>query len=118
MRMLIVAAMLVAITQGALAQQAVKTDPMTVPNAERSAESELLMSLHEFTKKLEEAGFKEIQVLSPALLVQAKDKFDKPILLLVNPETMLALQLQAPSESETTGSGSSDENQFRRQDQR
>jgi len=111
--------MFAATAQGAWAQKStIKTDPMAVPNAESSAESELLMGLQEITKKLEEAGFKEIQIVSPTLLVQAKDKFDKPVLMIVNPETMVALQIQAPSESETTGSGSPDENRFRRQDQR
>jgi len=119
MRVLIFAVMFAATAQGAWAQKStIKTDPMAVPNAESSAESELLMGLQEITKKLEEAGFKEIQIVSPTLLVQAKDKFDKPVLMIVNPETMVALQIQAPSESETTGSGSPDENRFRRQDQR
>jgi hypothetical protein len=119
MRMWIFAAALVAIPQGAWAQEkTIKTDPMAVPNAEMSAQSELLMNLQEFAKKLEEVGFKEIQFVSPAILVQAKDKFDKQILMLFNPETNLVVQLQSPSETETTGSGSSDENQFRREDRR
>jgi hypothetical protein len=119
MRILILAMLLAAIAQGAGAQEnADKTDPMAVPNAEMSAEGEMLNNLQKFVKKMEEAGFKEIQIVSPTILVQAKDKFDKPILMLVNPETMVGLQLQAPAESETTGSGSPDENQFRRQDQK
>jgi len=116
MRMLMFAAMLAASAQGAWAQNGlVKTDPMAVPNAEMSAEGEMLNNLQEFAKKLEEAGFKEIQIVAPTVLVQAKDRFDKPVLMLVNPETMVALQLQAP-ESETTGSGSPDEDQFNRRD--
>jgi hypothetical protein len=119
MRMLIFAVVSVVIAQGAWAQEkTIKTDPMAVPNAEMSAESELIMNLQEFAKNLEEAGFKEIQIVAPAILVQAKDKFDKQILMLFNPETNLAIQLQGPSETATTGSGSSDENQFRREDQR
>jgi len=69
------------------------------------------MNLQEFTKKLEEAGFKDIQ-LGQGIILQAKDKFDKPILMLVDPETMVGLQLKAQPESETSGSGSSDENRF------
>jgi hypothetical protein len=116
MRALAIAVMLAAIAQGTSAEEhAVKTDPMAVPNAEMSAESELLMQLQELTSKLEEAGFKDIQVVSEALLVQAKDKFDKPILMLIDPRTMVAVQLQSPP-SETTGSGSSDENRFRQKD--
>ena len=115
MRTLIFAAILVAIAQGAWAQEKmIKTDPMAVPNPEMSAEAKLLMNLQELANKLEQAGFKEMQIVSPAILIHAKDKFDNPVLMLVNPETMVALQIQAPSESDTTGSGSSDENQFRR----
>jgi hypothetical protein len=32
--------------------------------------------------------------------------------MLVDPETMVGIQLKAPPENETTGSGSSDENRF------
>jgi len=117
--MLIFAVMLVAIGQAAWAQEKnIKTDPMVVPNAEMSAEAKFLINLQELANKLEAAGFKEMQILPPAILVHAKDKFDKPVLMLVNPETMVALQIQLPSESETTGSGSSDEDQFGRQNQR
>jgi hypothetical protein len=107
-----VAFLLAALAQPALAQSGkVKTDPMTEPNAEMSAESEVIMKLQEFTKKLEEAGFKDI-LLSQGLILQAKDKFDKPILMLLDPETMVGIQLNGQPESETTGSGSSDENRF------
>jgi len=88
MRALIFAVIFVATAHGAWAQKRIiKTDPMTVPNAERSAESELLMGLQEITKKLEEAGFKEIQIVSPTILVQAKDKFDKPVLMIGPPNS-------------------------------
>jgi hypothetical protein len=119
MRALIYAVVSASIVQGAWAQdKAIKTDPMAVPNAEMSAEAEALMNLQEFAKKLEDAGFREIQIVPQAILIQAKDKFDKPILMLFNPETMVAVQLQSPSGSETTGSGSSDENQFRQEEQK
>src|SRR3954468_18291618 len=118
MRSLMFAAMLAASAQGAWAQNGlVKTDPMAVPNAEMSAEGEMLNKLQEFARNLEEAGFKEIQIVAPTVLVQAKDKSDQPVLMLLNPDTMVAIQLQPPSENETTGSGSPDENQLhRRQD--
>ena len=112
MRTLIAAFLSVALAQPSMAQPGnVKTDPMNEPNAEMSAESEAIMNLQEFTKKLEEAGFKDIQ-LGQGIILQAKDKFDKPILMLVDPETMVGLQLKAQPESETSGSGSSDENRF------
>ena len=112
MRNFIAAVLLVALAHPSEAQPGnVKTDPMNEPNAEMSAESEVIMNLQEFTSKLEEAGFKDIQ-LSQGIILQAKDKFDKPILMLVDPETMVALQLKTQSDNETTGSGSSDENRF------
>jgi hypothetical protein len=104
MRTFIAAFLLAALAQPVTAQPGnVKTDPMNEPNAEMSAESEVIMMLQEFTKKLEEAGFKDIQ-LSQGLILQAKDKFDKPILMLVDPETMVGMQLNAQPENETTGS--------------
>jgi len=112
MRTVMAVFLFAALAQPSLAQPGkVKADPMTEPNAEMSAEAEVIMQLQEFTKKLEEAGFKDVQ-LSHEFIVQAKDKFDKPILMLVDPETMVAIQLKAQPDSETTGSGSSDQNRF------
>src|SRR3954471_22481686 len=112
MRTLIAVCLFAALAQPSLALPGqAKSDPMAEPNAEMSAESEVIMKLQEFTQKLEEAGFKDI-ALGQGLILQAKDKFDKPILMLVDPETMVAIQLNARPENETTGSGSSDENRF------
>src|SRR5689334_19802900 len=112
MRTVIAVVLLAALTQPSTAQPGkATTDPMAEPNAQMSAEAEVLMKIQEFTKRLEEAGFKDI-LLSQGLILQAKDKFDKPILMLLDPETMVAIQLNAQPESETTGSGSSDENRF------
>ena len=112
MRTFIAVFLFAALAQPSVAQPGkAKADPMAEPNAEMSAEAEVIMKLQEFTKKLEEAGFKDIQ-LSQGLILQAKDKFDKPILMLLDPETMVGIQLKAQPESETTGSGSSDENRF------
>ena len=107
MRAFLVAAMLVALTHDTSAQP--NTDLMAVPNAERSAESEALMNLEDFAKRLEEAGFKEVEVGPTGVLIQAKDKFGKPVIMLFNFDTLVAVQLQPKPESETTGSGSSDE---------
>jgi hypothetical protein len=110
MRPLIVAVISAALAQTAWAQPSnVKTDPLAEPNAQMSAEAEVLMKLDEFAKKLEDAGFKEIQIVPQAVLVRAKDKFDKPVMMLVNTDTMVGVQLQTAPESETTGSGSPDE---------
>jgi len=84
MRTFIAVFLFAALAQPSTAQSGkVKADPMTEPNAEMSAESEVIMKLQEFTKKMEEAGFKDI-LLSQGLILQAKDKFDKPILMLLD----------------------------------
>ena len=112
MRTVMAVFLFAALGQPSMAQPGkLKVDPMTEPNAEMSAEAEVIMQLQEFTKKLEEAGFKDVQ-LSQGFIVQAKDRFDKPILMLVDPETMVAIQLKSQPDSETTGSGSSDQNRF------
>jgi hypothetical protein len=101
-----------ALVQGAAAQsENVKTDPMDTPSAENSAESEALMNLLDFAKHLEVAGYKDIAIVPQTDVVQAKDKFGNPIAMIVNTEMMIAVQLQIQGESETTGSGSSDETQ-------
>jgi len=118
MRTFIAAFLFVALAQPSTAQPGkAKTDPMAEPNAEMSAEAEVIMKLQEFAKKLEEAGFKDIQ-LSQGLILQAKDKFDKPVLMLLDPETMVGIQLKAQPESETTGSSSTDENRFSSEQQK
>ena len=70
--------------------------------------SELLMTLQDIQKKLEQAGFKEVVVIPEAVLVRAK-KDDKSVMMIIDPVTMTAIQLTGPSPSETTGSGSSDD---------
>ena len=63
MRTFAIAVLLVSLVQAASAQQdQVKNDPMVEPNSEKSAESEVLMMLDEFTKRLENAGFKEVML--------------------------------------------------------
>jgi hypothetical protein len=110
MRAFITALAVFVLSQGALAQQSVKTDPMGAPDAQANSETEIIRRLQHFAKKLEQAGFKDIQVVSEGLVLQAKDKFDKPIMMLVNPETMVAILLESRPERETTGSGSGEEN--------
>jgi hypothetical protein len=109
MRPLIVAVISAALAQAASAQPSmVKADPLAEPNAQMNAEMEVLMKLHEFAKKLEDAGFKEIQILPQAVLVRAKNKSDKPVMMLVDTDTMVGIQLQTTPQSEATGSGSPD----------
>jgi hypothetical protein len=114
MRLLIVAVISAALAQAAWAKpNKIKADPLAEPNAQMSAEMEVLMKLQQFAKKLEDAGFKEIQILPQAVLVQAKDKFDKPVMVLINTDTMVGIQLHTAPESETTGSGAPGEGKNR-----
>ena len=112
MRLFNAAVIFAALVQGAPAQsENAKTDPMDEPNAENSAESEALMNLQDFAKHLEAAGYKDIAIVPQTDVVHAKDKFGNPIAMIVNTEMMIAVQLQTKGQSETTGSGSSDETQ-------
>ena len=81
-------------------------DDLTIaPDAQANAEFEAMMKLKAFAQKLDEAGFKEIQILPQAVLVSARDKFDEPVMLIFDTQTMTAVQVQPPHQSETTGSG-------------
>jgi parvulin-like peptidyl-prolyl isomerase len=109
MRILAIPLLLAALAQPAWAQQQpTVADPTAVPNAERSFESERLMKLQDIQKKLEQAGFKDVEIIPEAVLVRAK-KDDKSVMMIIDAETMTAIQLTGPSPSETTGSGSSDD---------
>src|SRR4051794_28709219 len=102
MRMFVIPFLLTALAQPAWAQQPPPvTDPMDTPNAEKSAESEVLMKLQEVQKKLEQGGFKDVQIIPQAVLVRAKDKDNKPVMMLIDTETMVAIQLTGPAPPET-----------------
>jgi hypothetical protein len=115
MRALIFALILAAAAPAVSAQEAARTDPQAAPNAQvdpqiapdaqANAEFEAMMKLKAFAQKLDEAGFKEIQILPQAVLVSARDKFDKPVMLIFDTQTMTAVQVQPRHQSETTGSG-------------
>jgi hypothetical protein len=109
MRLIFAAAIVALLTHGASAQESSSTnDPTAAPKAEMSAEAEFMMKLHEFANKMEEAGFKDVQI-SHALVLKAKDKSDKPVTLLVDPTTMTGVELNTSPDRETTGSGSTDD---------
>jgi hypothetical protein len=110
MRTLIVAATLTALAQGAWAQETkVKGDPSAVPDAGTSAEAEAISRLRVLLKKLQEAGFTDVQIVPQAVLIQAKDKSDKPIVMIVDTLTMMAVEIRSPLEGETTGNGPSED---------
>jgi glucose/arabinose dehydrogenase len=110
MRALILAAMLAVCLQGAWAQEAkVKTDPSAAPETQMKTEAEAGIRLQAIAKKLEEAGFKDIQVVPQAILVQATDGSGKPVVMIVDTLSMVAIELKTQPDSGTTGSGSSDD---------
>jgi hypothetical protein len=112
MRLLTAAVILGAFIQGASAQlEDVKTDPTGTPNIEANADFEGLKNLQAFATRLEAAGYTDVVVMPKAILVQAKDNHGNPVVMIVNSETMAAIQLQIRIDDETTGSGSSDESQ-------
>src|SRR5262249_1706115 len=81
-------------------------NPQATPDSQTNGELEAMMKLQAFAKKLAEQGFKDVEIVPQAVLVSAKDKSDKPVLMIFDTQTMVAVQLQMP-QSETTGSGSS-----------
>lgn len=112
MRTPIVAAMLLAtLAQSApAAQRKVAADPLVNPStAETNPGSTILMGLQELESTLRASGFKDVQVMPEAILVQAKTRFDKPVVLIVDTKTMTAVQLRITPDDDTTGSGSADD---------
>jgi hypothetical protein len=109
MRQILVAVMFIVLAQGASAQSNLaKTDPMGAPDVGGNAEADVAMRLREFKNQMEAAGFREVQI-SPTLLLQAKDKDDQPVTMLIDPQRMIGIQLKGSPENETTGSGQIDD---------
>ncbi len=75
-----------------------------------NAQLEAALRFQEFSKKLEDAGFKDLQIVPQAILIQARDKSDNPVVLVVDTLSMSAIRLHLPPEKETTGRGSPDDN--------
>src|SRR4051794_35762276 len=84
MRVFAFVAIFAALVHGATAQsENIKTDPMDVADAENSAESEGLMTLQDFAKHLEAAGYSDVRIVPQTGVVQAKDKVGNPIKMIV-----------------------------------
>jgi hypothetical protein len=114
MRALVISFLLVGLVPAVAQQSNVKLDPLASPNAERSAESETLLKLQEIQKRLKQLGFKQVEVVPQAVLIRAIGGDDKPVMMIVDTDAMVAIQLTAPPQDETTGSGASDEGKYRR----
>jgi hypothetical protein len=105
MRTSIFVALTAAFIQTAAAQDANK--PIT-PDEGQVGEPTKQLTIKLIQKRLEAAGFADVQVSPEVHVVKAKDKDGKQTVLVVDPRTMLAIPLMPP-ESGTTGSGSEDE---------
>lgn len=57
------------------------------------------------TNELKQAGFSEVQVVPQSFLVQAMDPHGRPVMMLVQGNSIMAIT-GYPGEGETTGSGS------------
>jgi hypothetical protein len=96
-------------SSGAWAEpMAASLEPPSTPGIESKAEAQAIAALQELNRKLEAAGYKDVEVLPEALVVSAKDGNGQPTLLLIDTRSMMALQLEAPARSGTTGRGSID----------
>jgi hypothetical protein len=112
MRKSLIAAAMLCVTFGPSAwadPTTAKFEPPGTAGIESNAEAQAIAALQELNRKLEAAGYKDVQVLPEALVVSAKDGNGQQTLLLIDTKTMMALQLEAPAKSDTTGSGSVDE---------
>src|SRR4051812_37829570 len=97
MRAIAVALMTAAFTYSAEAQSdQPKYDPLAEPNAEQSAESEILSNIQEFAKKLEDAGYQDVQPVFQGILIKAKDKSRKTVMMLFDPASLVAMQVASP----------------------
>jgi len=106
MRSSIFIGLMAAFIQTAAAQDAA---PPSVPNDGQAAEAGKLLKRQFIQKQLEAAGLKDVRISPEVNVVHAKDKDDKQVVLVVDPETMVAIPLNIPGEPSTTGSGSEDE---------
>ncbi len=104
MRTLILA-LLVSVSVVSAQAETTQGDPLTSPNAEMSAESEALMRMQEVQTLLEAAGYKDVQVAPDVLVIRALDATNNPVVMIVDPQTLANLPIEA--EPSTTGSGSS-----------
>jgi hypothetical protein len=102
MRALVVALLVSISAFGAKAQELQVGDSVAAVPSETALEPRV-------QKRLEALGYKDLQLTQDVLVVRAKDESDQAIVLLVDPDTLLSLKIDDPSDQpSTTGSGSSD----------
>jgi|ERR1041385_6861042 hypothetical protein len=106
MRTLISMALFAAFIGIAGAQEA---NAPAAPDAGQAAEAKKQLTVQLIQKQLEATGLADVHVSPQVHMVQARDKDGKKIVLIVEPETMVAIPLMLPAEPSTTGSGSEDE---------
>jgi hypothetical protein len=107
MRSILLAIVLASLGPNAWAQDATSsTDPMAVNNAEMSAESEVIMQLHDLQTKLTESGYRNVEVLPRGVMIQATDRYNRVVRMLVDIETMTSFELEPPLDDAATTTGS------------
>ena len=107
-RMILSLALSVAFASAAFAQpisaQAASLTPPAfaeadiIPDAQAAQATRILQQLH---KQLELAGYRDVQIIPQAVVVSAKDHKGNPALLLVDTESLTALQLEPPGTGPT-----------------
>jgi hypothetical protein len=98
-RLLMSFALCVACTTGAAAEARsapVSLGPADTAESQIAADTEAMQALEVLNKRLEQAGYKDVQIVPQAIVVRAKDGKGNPALLLVDTQTLMALQLQPP----------------------
>jgi hypothetical protein len=110
MRLFAIPVMVAAFIQSASAHlETINVDPTDTPKAGGNAYCEGLRTLQTLSTRLEAAGYHDVVVMPKVVLVQAKDNLGNPAVMIVNSETLEAVQLKVTIGGETIGSGSSHE---------
>jgi hypothetical protein len=106
------AALSAALAQPAWAGSAANSEPNTSGSAAEShstssaTESQSATSLpQELRSKLKGAGFSNIEIVPHSFFVQARDKNNNPVQMVITPNAMMAVTQVQPNSSATTGSG-------------
>ena len=80
--------------------------PNSQANASSTNQSHNVLTVNKLKQDLENAGFTNVQVLADAFLVQAKNKDGNPVVMMIGPSSMTAVETNIPKASTTGSTGS------------
>ena len=80
--------------------------PNSQGNASSANQGRNVMTVNKVKQDLESAGFTNVQVLADAFVVQAKNKDGNPVVMMIGPSSMTAVETISPKASTTGSTGS------------